>query len=298
MPKGAHDCKCAEMGHDTEGNVNPHAALSPAVMPLNSSGSISHILHQSAQSMDDPKTGLFLKECKVQYEKSGWKYKFWTDEAIEKFVKEQFPNYYKQWSEMNPYIRKLDTVRYMWMYQFGGIYLDADGECIRDPTRFVDSLPPGNIAWIAGFPEPFVLASSPKNEFWLYFVEQILSDWKQKPIRHSSGPEGLNAAARAWLTGRTKSSVQEFYITDPGEAKWMDVTPNLPSWRWFIPQNDIMWGDKQSDAKLGFIPNELVDPFVCLQNIRSCQYSHCHERKEDLKAALFVHHCHGSWQRL
>lgn len=56
-----------------------------------------------------------------------WEIRFHSDAAIESFVKEYFPAYYqKTFSKMPRQIMKIDTVRYMWMYVYGGMYCDFD----------------------------------------------------------------------------------------------------------------------------------------------------------------------------
>jgi len=259
-------------------------------------GMIPHIMHQTAISMDDARTGLFTRECKQTYEESGWQYIFWSDVAIDSFVAQMYPSRYEEWNTMHPYIRKLDTVRYFWMHHYGGIYADADAECLRNPTDFIDGLPRTAVAWVAGFPEPFVLMSTPQHPFWLHMVDTIFSNWRTTDIRHSSGPEGLNLGARSWLTRHESCAVQKFTMGHPGEAIKTKYVLNQEYWNWYISEKDIAFGTKPCVSKIGFLPNELVDPLECLSKIGNCRTTHCHDHSE-LGGALFVHHCFGSWKR-
>lgn len=52
-------------------------------------------------------------------------HRLWTDIDIDNFVNEEFPNYYKFFNELSK-IQRIDLVRYLWMYQFGGVYADLD----------------------------------------------------------------------------------------------------------------------------------------------------------------------------
>ena len=224
------------------------------------------------------------------------------------------------------------------------------------------------VAWLPGFPDPFLLMSSRGHSFWLHMIESVLDSWDHKDVRHSSGPEvsamllmhielpraslvaclcclefvsvrrllfvsfdsrldlfadsahsvyicyfgllicislhfqGLNGAAKNWLATRPLGSVQRFAQNDKAEALlaehvWRDLT-----WRWFIGENSVQSSGVPSSQsnqleieRLGFLPNEIVDPLECLTKIRNCKKSHCHDRS-DLGAALFVHHCQGSWK--
>eukprot|EP00198_Chlamydomonas_reinhardtii_P008035 XP_001697372.1 predicted protein [Chlamydomonas reinhardtii] len=55
---------------------------------------------------------------------------FWDDEKLVNFIKTEFTWYYPKWAEIEPFIKKLDTSRYMLMHFYGGIYLDVDVECV------------------------------------------------------------------------------------------------------------------------------------------------------------------------
>ncbi len=67
------------------------------------------------------------KEWMQTWEKAhpDWEYKLWTDTNLPK-LKNQ-----KQFDTINSYPGKADILRIELLYQFGGVYIDADSECLR-----------------------------------------------------------------------------------------------------------------------------------------------------------------------
>lgn len=55
----------------------------------------------------------------------GYEYKFWTDEDNDELVRISYPEFYDFYKELLP-IQKADFVRHLYIYHYGGIYLDLD----------------------------------------------------------------------------------------------------------------------------------------------------------------------------
>lgn len=60
-----------------------------------------------------------------------YKYIFFTDEEIEKFLKENYPRYYDVYMKLPVKIQKIDFFRYVAVYHFGGFYFDLDITCLK-----------------------------------------------------------------------------------------------------------------------------------------------------------------------
>ena len=58
-----------------------------------------------------------------------FEYKFFTDEDIETFLKENYPSYLIIYNQLPIKIMKIDFFRYIAVYHYGGFYLDLDVEC-------------------------------------------------------------------------------------------------------------------------------------------------------------------------
>ena len=65
-----------------------------------------------------------LKELHPDYQ-----YIFFTDEEIEHFLKNNYPQYYETYKKLPIKIQKIDFFRYIAIYHYGGFYLDLDMKC-------------------------------------------------------------------------------------------------------------------------------------------------------------------------
>ena len=78
------------------------------------------ILHHIALSMSSPRANwLDAREGCLQYH-PGWKSYLWTDENATLFVAEHFPDFKQTWENYKYPIQKIDSLRYMVLYQYGG----------------------------------------------------------------------------------------------------------------------------------------------------------------------------------
>ncbi|KAK3369432.1 glycosyltransferase family 32 protein [Lasiosphaeria ovina] len=94
----------------------------------------------------------------------GWEAFLWTDETANTFVRDHYPELKDMW-ESYPYpIQKIDALRYMVLYHYGGVVLDMDLQCKRalGPLRRFEFVAPE--AHPAGFSIGFMMASK-RNEF-------------------------------------------------------------------------------------------------------------------------------------
>ena len=55
-----------------------------------------------------------------------YEYKFFSDEDIDDFLKEFYPEWFKTYNKLPVKIQKIDFFRYIAIYHFGGFYLDLD----------------------------------------------------------------------------------------------------------------------------------------------------------------------------
>jgi mannosyltransferase OCH1-like enzyme len=60
-----------------------------------------------------------------------YEYLFFTDESIEIFLKEHYPEYYLVYLKLPVIIQRIDFFRYIVIYHYGGIYLDLDITCFE-----------------------------------------------------------------------------------------------------------------------------------------------------------------------
>ncbi|KAK0630945.1 glycosyltransferase family 32 protein [Bombardia bombarda] len=89
----------------------------------------------------------------------GWEAFLWTDETAGEFVAEHFPELRTMWEGYRYPIQKIDALRYMALYHYGGVILDMDLQCNRalGPLRRFEFVAPA--AHPTGFSIGFMMAS-------------------------------------------------------------------------------------------------------------------------------------------
>ncbi|KAH7308614.1 nucleotide-diphospho-sugar transferase [Stachybotrys elegans] len=113
----------------------------------------------------------------------GWEVYLWTDEKARVLVDEKFPDLKSTWDQYPYRIQRVDALRYMALYEYGGIVLDMDLECKRSlgPLRRFEFLAPS--AHPTGFSISFMMASR-GNEF----ISAILQSLKMYNRRWLATP--------------------------------------------------------------------------------------------------------------
>lgn len=170
---------------------------------------IPKIIHQTYKSYDTiPKewknTPLSWQKLNPEYE-----YKFWSDNDIDNFVKNEFPQYYEKFKSLEYNIQRVDMVRYMWMYKYGGIYVDMDIECTRPISTLIDFYEktynpeiilittPNTIQNDINITNSFMI-SAPNSQFWikvLDYINNFTPTWqmgKHLKVMFSTGPTMLS----------------------------------------------------------------------------------------------------------
>ncbi|KAG5931286.1 hypothetical protein E4U60_006217 [Claviceps pazoutovae] len=89
----------------------------------------------------------------------GWESHIWTDENASKFVAEKFPELKHLWDNYKYPVERIDALRYMLLYAYGGVILDMDLKCKRalGPLRRFSFVAPE--AHPTGFSIGFMMAS-------------------------------------------------------------------------------------------------------------------------------------------
>ena len=160
---------------------------------------IPKIIHQTWKSKEVPAKWQAYVD-KVQQLNPEWEYRLWTDDEIDVFVKEEFPDFYETFVNFSRVIMRADVIRYLIMYKIGGVYLDLDYEMLQPFNFGAETLVlPLNRSVSYGDEKDTlgncIFASVPNHKFW----EDAISDLKQNPpyvtdysqIVEATGPEFL-----------------------------------------------------------------------------------------------------------
>lgn len=75
----------------------------------------------------------------VRNTNKNFKILFFTDEDIETFLKEKYPQYYVTYKKLPIKIQKIDFFRYVAVYHYGGFYYDLDIESFKSLDNLVNN---------------------------------------------------------------------------------------------------------------------------------------------------------------
>ncbi|KAH8898917.1 hypothetical protein GQ53DRAFT_777441 [Thozetella sp. PMI_491] len=102
----------------------------------------------------------------------GWETNLWTNENARDFVAERFPEMLATWDGYRFLVEKIDALRYMVLYEYGGVILDLDLKCKRSlgPLRRFSFVAPA--ANPTGFSVGFMMASK-GNAFVRKIVDNL-----------------------------------------------------------------------------------------------------------------------------
>ncbi|HZP06534.1 MAG TPA: FkbM family methyltransferase [Terracidiphilus sp.] len=127
-------------------------------------------------------------------------WELWDDNDNRNFIQTKFPWFLKTYDSYRAEIYRADVVRYFYLYTFGGIYADLDTECLRPLSPLLNRA--DVILGRMGPSEAFahsipnaIMASKPKQEFWLLVISLLLQ-FSQNDARPEllTGPVLLKSA--------------------------------------------------------------------------------------------------------
>lgn len=127
--------------------------------------------------------------------------KIYSDEDNLKFMTEYFPEFLGAYNKINKGVVKADVVRYLYLYQFGGIYCDTD-------YMFLKKIPTGILAQKCVIPSEWIrddgeyslgqciMMSEPKVGIFYDFIKHKLANVpesfnNENDILNYCGPAGL-----------------------------------------------------------------------------------------------------------
>jgi len=70
----------------------------------------------------------------------GWEYRLTTDSDNRDYIAKHFPSFLATYDGYDCPIKRVDAFRYAVLAQEGGLYVDLDMECLRDPSSILESM--------------------------------------------------------------------------------------------------------------------------------------------------------------
>jgi mannosyltransferase OCH1-like enzyme len=156
-------------------------------------GNIPRIIHRTWKDKDIP-YDIFRKEWVESWEKYNpdWEFRFYTDDDIDRFMAEHYPQYVELLEGYDQKIKKVDAFRYFLLHRYGGMYVDLDFECYRPiDGLFTEGI---NLYLQRNNPNIFrvtnsVMISSQGHAFWEHAIRRLVieRDMDAGPPAHT-GP--------------------------------------------------------------------------------------------------------------
>ncbi len=138
-----------------------------------------------------------------------FEYELWDDSDNRNFIASEFPWFLQIYDEYPSEIFRVDAVRYFYLYSYGGFYIDLDTECLKplEGLLEVGDVVLGRMGTNPDFNHSIpnaIMASRPKQEFWLYVVARLIqaSRYNDRP-EVVTGPVLLKDAADLYLASES-----------------------------------------------------------------------------------------------
>jgi mannosyltransferase OCH1-like enzyme len=164
-----------------------------------------------------------------------WNYVLTDDVDNRKLVETHFPDFLETYDSFPRGIQRADAVRYIWLYLYGGVYMDLDSELQKSIEPLFEETQ-GDLYLVKapngfGYYTNMFMASSPKNPFWL----ECISEMKQ-------------SKAPWWMP----EDFQVLWTTGPGMVtrvaeRWDKPIVSIPS-KLIVPNNVCCPGVEHPDA--------------------------------------------------
>jgi mannosyltransferase OCH1-like enzyme len=123
------------------------------------------------------------------------------------FVSRYFPDFLDTFREYQHDIQKADAIRYMWLYVYGGIYIDLDTKVTRDLSPLFErctlALAEDMTETTTSFSN-FLMASVPRHPFWLDCLDLMkrrARRWywpKSRRVVQTTGPGIVSEIAKKY----------------------------------------------------------------------------------------------------
>ena len=140
----------------------------------------------------------------------GWEAHLWTDEKAEQFISDRFPDMLSTWKGYRYPVQRVDALRYMVLYEYGGVILDMDLKCKRalGPLRQFNFVAPA--AKPTGFSIGFMMASKR-----LPFVKDLVDNlpkydkqWLELPYATVMFSSGCHYASTIYVEQQNRTGLR------------------------------------------------------------------------------------------
>ena len=103
--------------------------------------SIPKIIHQVWEGRTEPSMPARLQILARTWKEKNpdWEYHLWNGEEMDKLVETHFPEYLSLYKSFPYNVQRWDTIRYMILHVYGGVYTDLDSECYQPKDSLLET---------------------------------------------------------------------------------------------------------------------------------------------------------------
>ena len=135
---------------------------------------------------------------KIELLNPTWDVNIWTDEKFDMFISQKWKKYKNLLFSLKPKLKKLDAVRPLILYTYGGLYVDIDVECFKSFYMLK------NYEFVCQKKKLSVtgnhfMGSIPENPIWIKMIEYI----QKNKNKHMSVIDHTGNGALAWAFDQT-----------------------------------------------------------------------------------------------
>jgi mannosyltransferase OCH1-like enzyme len=171
--------------------------------------SIPKIIHQTWKTNDVPTQ--FRRYCDTWKRfLPDWEYKHWTDDSARDLVARRFPRLLRKYDSYPFNIQRVDVARLLFLYEYGGLYVDMDFEALQPIDELLDCgmvLARESRADSARVRKPLlvsnaIMASEPRAPFLHHALRCLPAGWPPassiETVLNTTGPYFLTRAYQSF----------------------------------------------------------------------------------------------------
>lgn len=113
-----------------------------------------------------------------------WKYYFWDEKQCRSFLQENYPWFLEVYDSYPHFMQRCDSVRYFFLYHYGGFYIDLDIEFLKPIDDLLEEYEL-ILSKLVGFSNA-IMGSIPGDPIWSKVIEEL--DKRKSGIRKKINP--------------------------------------------------------------------------------------------------------------
>ncbi len=195
------------------------------------SGVIPKLIFQTWKTRDELPSNYSRWSSTFSALNPGYEHLIWDDADNRDFIAKKFPWFLSHYDAYPREIFRADIIRYFFLYEYGGMYVDMDTECLRplNELKYSGDVILGRMGRDESFPHSIpnaIMASAPRQLFWLLVISMAMELLQQHLARGD-----LRAQGPEWMTGPVLlKSAHDYYVSHDSIAtynKVADVVRNI-----------------------------------------------------------------------